>query len=734
MSARRLWLVDRDGPSPRARYDRSRRRAYGVVAICALWLVACVGAASWHVSHVDEVRRYAEQNSTFRRKVRTRRGDVRDRNGVTLAADVRTEHLVCDPRWVRPSGPAARKLKQSDPVLRKLRRDIAQRIHDVTGADRSDVLGRLSRKASFAYLVKNLSVEQSRRIKSLKRRGKLPGVHIEQAFDRYFPNHHLAGSLIGRKHWSGNVERSFDAQLRGQTVEIRAHKSADAKRIYLDGAPDSSHFGGRSLVLTIDEKIQAVTEHQLEVGVREGRAKFGVAVVMDVHTGEVLAMAQTPRVDPNQTRRVPKEAMRNRVISEQFEPGSTLKVLTYAAALQEGKVQPSHHFNAAGGFRVPGKVIRDSHAHGDLTAAECIQVSSNVCLAKMAWRIGKTKLEHYLKAFGIGRRTDVGLVGEIAGQLPSSKHWRPVRFANIAFGQGVAVTALQVANAFAAIANGGVLRRPRLLRSVVDADGKTVQPFEVEEGRRVISEQVSRDVVAAMLKVCQKGGTARRARLDNYLMAGKTGTAQQYDPRGGYSKTHWVASFIGIAPADRPRLAIFVAIDTPMKRHKKYPSLIIRTGGAISAPVVREIARFTLPYLGVAPSKGAPWLAHDDPAKARERHEKRRARALARLARRARGADADADDDEPAAPRRVVRGPVRPGRTRVPDLRGVPLRRAMELLSREGLTLETQGSGVVLQQRPAAGVMVRAGDKVSLTLARISEVAAAQQFAVEEGP
>ncbi|MCO4761586.1 MAG: transpeptidase family protein [Myxococcales bacterium] len=725
---RKISLVDRDGPSPRARYQRTRRRAQVVVLICGLWLLACVGGAAFHVAHVDEVRRYAEQNSTYHRKVRTRRGDVRDRHGVTLAADVRTEHLTCDPRWVRPNRPNARKLKDSHPDVRRTRRQVAKRIAKITGASRSDVLKRLSRKRAFSYLVKDLSIDQSRAIRALRKDGKLPGVGIEQGFARYYPNHKLAGSLIGRRNWSGNVERSFDSQLRGQTVEIRAHKNRDAERMYFHGAPDSTHFGGRSLTLTIDEKIQAVAEHQLVAGVREGRAKFGIAVVMDVHTGEILAMAQTPQVDPNETKRIPRQAMRNRAISEQFEPGSTLKVLTYAAALQEDKVKPHTHFNAAGGFRVPGKLIRDSHSHGDLTATECIKVSSNVCLAKIAWRLKKDKLEKYLRAFGIGRRTDVGLVGEIAGQLSNSKYWRPVKFANIAFGQGVAVTALQVVNAFSVIGNGGVFRRPRLLHSVRTADGTLTQPFEVERGRRVLSRKVSRQVVDAMATVCEKGGTARRGRLDNYKMAGKTGTAQQYDPKGGYSKTHWVASFIGLVPAEKPRLAIFVAIDTPMKRHKKYPSIIIRTGGAIAAPVVREIARFALPYLGVPASPGAPYLAFDDPAKARERAEKRRARALAKLAR---NKPAEADEvDQPTAPLAALR----PGRLRVPDLRGLPLPQAMDRLSREGLAVRAKGSGVVLTQRPAAGVMVKQGHAVRLRLARISAVASAESYAQEDRP
>lgn len=722
---RRIALVDRDGPSPSARYVRTRRRALVVLLICSGWLLACVATAAWHVVHVDEVRRYAEQNSTYHRKVRTRRGDVRDRNGVTLAADVRTEHLTCDPRWVRPTHPEARKLKVNDPDVRKVRQDVADLLHKVTGASRADLLGRLSRKGAFAYLVKNLTIEQSRKIRALMFDQKLPGVQIEQGFARYFPNHKLAGSLIGRRNWSGNVERSFDTQLRGQIVEIRGHKNGAAERIYFDGAPDSSHFGGRSLSLTIDEKIQAVAEHQLVAGVRDGHAKFGIAIVMDVATGEILAMAQTPQVDPNETRNVAAAAMRNRSVSEQFEPGSTLKVLTYAAALQEGKVTPGAHFSAAGGFRVPGKLITDSHAHGDLTATECIKVSSNVCLAKIAWRLGRTKLEAYLRDFGLGRRTDVGLIGEIAGQLSDSASWRPVKFANIAFGQGIAVTGLQIVNAFAVIGNGGVFRRPRLLRDVVAADGTVVQPFELERGRRILSSKVARQVVDAMATVCEKGGTARRARLDNYKMAGKTGTAQQYDPKGGYSKTHWVASFIGLVPAEKPRLAIFVAIDTPMKRHKKYPSIILRTGGEIAAPVVREIARFSLPYLGVPSSPGAPYLAYDDPVVARERHEKRRALALAKLARKAKVDVAEGEAVGEPPPRLTV---VRPGRMRVPDLRGLPLRKAIDQLSHAGLAVEAKGSGVVLSQRPAAGVMVTNGDRVRLRLARISALAAAERY------
>ncbi len=727
-NSRSLRLLDRAGPAPAARYDRARRRAGLVVGLIGVYLGFCAAAALYHVLHVNEVRRYAEYNTTQRTKVKTRRGDVLDRNGVVLATDIRADSVTADPRWVRPRGHRAASLPNDDPRVLNVRRRVARIVARATGASRTDIYDRLGWPRGFVYLTKHIDTLASRELRLHMQEGRLPGVRLEEAFGRHFPKGPLAGALLGRRNWGGSIERSYDSILRGQTVEVLAYKDRHADRLYFDGAPDPRKYGGRSLVLTLDEKIQAVANQQLAIGLADAKADQGIALVLDVQTAEVLAWAVAPEVDPNNTRVKPRRGWRNPVIQDQFEPGSTFKVLTLAAVIEEGKATLDTKVKVAGGFKTRGKIIRDSHPARDsrwrilpvLSALETIKHSSNVGISKLAQRIGKQRLSDYLRAFGFGQPSDAGLDGEVGGLLSPPARWSKVQFANIAFGQGVAVNALQVATAFVAIAAGGVYRRPRLLRSILTPDGSADRHFPKEKGRRVISQRTAADLMRAMVSVCEPRGTAKAGRLPGYKMAGKTGTAQQVEPGKGYSDTHWVASFVGIVPAERPRLVIYVAIDTPRKRHPRFPDKVLRTGGAIAAPVVREIARFALPYLGVPQSPGAPWLAADDPARARSRFEAAQARQKTVAAA---DKDAEVGPPQPVAPQRDE--PTRPGRARVPDLSGLSMRAARDRLSEVGLGLRPSGSGIAISQRPSAGVLSRTGEAVHVSFRRLSELASA---------
>ena len=726
---RSMPLLDRAGPAPAARYDRARRRSGLVVGLFGVYLGFCTAAALYHVLHVDEVVRYAEYNTTARTKVKTRRGDILDRNGVVLATDIRSDSVTADPRWVRPPGPSGAKLAAEDPQIKAIQRRVARIVARATGASRSEVEERLNWKRGFVYLAKHIDAMASRELRQHMSAGRLPGVRLEEAFGRYYPKGALAGVLIGRRNWGGTIERSLDSLLRGQTVEVLAYKDRDSDRLYFDGAPDPRKYGGRSVVLTLDEKIQAVAEAELSAAIKDAQADQGVALVMDARTAEVLAWAVAPNADPNDTAKEPARGWRNPVIQDQFEPGSTFKVLTLAAVLEEGKATLDTQIGVLGGFKTRGKTIRDSHPARDdrwhvmpvLSALQIIQHSSNVGIAKLAMRIGKERLHHYLVAFGFGRPTESGLRGEVAGSLSNPEGWAKVQFANIAFGQGVAATALQVVTAFTALAAGGVYRRPRLLRAVISPDGTNDRHFQTEKGRRIVSEATAASLMRAMTSVCEPGGTATRARLPGYKMAGKTGTAQQVDPGKGYSDTHWVASFIGVVPAEQPRLVIYVAVDTPRKRHPRFPDKVIRTGGAIAAPVAREIARFALPYLGVPQSPGAPWLADNDPQRAQELA----ARAKVKLAKAAPAPVQAVADVGPPAPETERDEPDRPGRSRVPDLRGLSMRAARDLLSPLGLDLRPSGSGVAIGQRPSPGVLTQTGAAVHVRFRLHSELVAA---------
>jgi cell division protein FtsI (penicillin-binding protein 3) len=713
---------------------------------------------------VDDVRRYAEGNVMARTHLETRRGDILDRNGVTLATSLRADSVSADPRWILPPNFKPEKAKEEpeigaalvdgaepeptttepkkrdkskpktlafdSPQAKTLRETVARRIAEATGTPAQELLDKVSKPNGFVYLVHHVDDKASKALHKLQAEGHLPGVTVEPEFVRYYPNNALAGALVGRDNQTGSIEASFDNLLRGQQVELRTYKDSSATKMYFDGAPDSGVYGGKSLVLTIDEKIQAVAEHHLDAAVHEFEADFGLAIVMDVQTGEVLAMAVSPSLNPNDTNDKPKFGWHNIAIENQYEPGSTFKVFTLAAGLQEKAVTLEQIIDTSAHLQIGSKAIKDDHPHSQVSGLQALQVSSNIAMAKIAMRLPREKFHKYLTDLGFGRRIDLGVIGEGAGQLAPPDKWSLIQFANIAFGQGIAVTPLQMVAAYATVANGGMYRRPRLIRDELSPDRRHDRLFQVEAGRRVFDEETSKKVLKAMASVCQPkeqyggppgslGGTGTAARMPSYSIGGKTGTAQQANATGGYSDTHWVGSFIGVTPIEKPRLVVFVALDTPKKFDPKLGK-IARYGGIVAAPVVREIARFALPYLGVPPSPGAPYLDKNDPEKARQQDSQRLA-----LAQKA--ADMLVKKDQPPSQKPEVASPDQPalvaGEVRVPDLRRLPMRTAREKLSALGLTLQAHGSGIGVVQGPLPGSIVVKGTSVVVTFKRLSEVA-----------
>ncbi len=745
LPARLFQLIDRAGTTPQARQDRAKRRVQLVAGLLGVYLVFAYGAAVWTVVNKATLEKYAKGNLLKLNKIETRRGDIEDRHGVTLATSLSANSVSANPRWVLPPFVKVDKKKVSTTPTQMpfdgaeaiaFRKKIADRIVQILGVsdkdeayireqlNRHDVAknGKPSEKgASFAYLAHKLTDKQSQGIREAIADGELPGITLEPRFIRYFPNNELAGPLVGRDNTTGSIEASFDKLLRGQQVEVWSYKDSSATPLYIDGAPDPSVFGGKSITLTIDEKVQAVAEHHLEAAVREFEAQHGIAVVMDVQTGDVLALAQWPSFNPNDIETAPKYGLHNIAVEFQYEPGSTFKVFNLAIGLQE-KAVTLEEVIPLGPMVVGNKVIKDDHPHAQVTGLQSLQVSSNIANAKIAMRMHREVYEKYLRALGFGRRLDLGMIGEGAGQLSPSDKWSLVQYANIAFGQGIAVTPLQMVAGFAAVANGGTYRRPRIIHSIHTADGKE-ERLPTDAGKRVFDRDTTEKVLKAMASVCQPrtadslGGTGTAARLPNYSIGGKTGTAQQANPGGGYSDTHWVGSFIAITPIEKPRLVVFAAIDTPNKFDPKLGK-IARYGGIVAAPVVREIARFTLPYLGVPPSPGAPYLDRNDPEKAKKEDADRKLLAQKTAATML----ALQNPQKPVADAT----PVAEGMARVPDVLRLPMRVVRERLATAKLELAAGGSGVGVEQAPAAGEIVPSGTSVKVTFKRMSEVADAR--------
>jgi len=403
--------------------------------------------------------------------------------------------------------------------------------------------------------------------------------------------------------------------------------------------------------------------------------------VMDPSTGEILALANYPPFNPNEPSKHPTAHRRNRAVVDRFEPGSTVKPFTMAAALAAGAVKPNQSINCENGVtRMGGRLLHDAHPYEWLTPTQILAYSSNIGTAKIAQDLGKKDLYRGFRRFGFGEPTGLGVPGETAGILRHYRRWYEIDTAAVSFGQGMSVTNVQLATAMSAIANGGRLMQPMLVRRMSDGHGATIEENKPRVRRQVVPRRVAKLVGQMLTAVTEPGGTAIEAAVNGYLVAGKTGTAQKADyVHGGYAKDKWLASFIGFAPADRPSVVISVVIDEPVIAHY---------GGTVAGPVFRRIAEVTLRHMGIAPEGRQAVLA------------KKKEQQIA-------VAEAEPAPEEEA---------VEKGESAVPNVRSLPLRQAVIALHAESLVAHVQGSGIVVAQDPAPGKAVSHGSVVRLQL------------------
>ncbi|HEX4898935.1 MAG TPA: penicillin-binding protein, partial [Pyrinomonadaceae bacterium] len=465
---------------------------------------------------------------------------------------------------------------------------------------------------------------------------------------------------------------------------------------------------GQTVVLTIDQSVQYRAEQALHNAVQKSRAKSGTAVVLDPRTGEILALANMPTFDPNNVRESSSVQRSNWALQNVYEPGSTFKIVAYSAAIEKGLVKPDDRIDCQmGSITVAGRLVHDHHAFGTLTISEALAKSSNVAAIKLGIRVGDQSMYDYMTRFGFGSRTGVELPGETAGLLRPVARWQPSSIGSIAIGQEVAVTPLQMAGAFGALANNGVRVAPHLVREIRTSSGVTVYRSAPEQ-RRVVNESTA-VALRGMLEGVTLNGTAKQAQLDGYTAAGKTGTAQKIDPKTrSYSKTKHVASFVGFAPVGNPAVVIVVVIDEPAGSYH---------GGDVAAPVFREIAEQILPDLGVAPDtdfKTPMELiaeARPNPASGEGTDDTRRVvqepdESYPRIAER-----------DPKG-REIVYAAASTRAMLMPNLRGRSLRDVAQACTQLGLQLEAHGEGRVLRQTPSPGMEVQPGQIVYVEFAR----------------
>lgn len=388
------------------------------------------------------------------------------------------------------------------------------------------------------------------------------------------------------------LERRYDSHLHGEKRVTVLQRDALGRTVFPKGLAEQAPTPGHALTLTVDEVIQYIAEKELEEAVTHARAKSGTIIVMEPSSGAILAMAVSPRFDPNVVAALTPDRWRNRALTDTYEPGSTMKAMVAAAALEEKVMTPdSMVFGENGQMVIANTTIHDHDRLGWMTFSEAIQKSSNIVAAKTGTALGEQKLYHYLQAFGFGQRTEIDLPGEVSGLLKTPKDWGRRSLASISMGQEIGVTPLQMVLAVATLANGGVMMKPYVVSEVRDQKGRLLKEVRPQVKRRIVSPDTAR-TMTTMLEGVVTNGTGTKAAISGFRVAGKTGTAQKIDPRtGAYSSTQFVGSFVGYVPAESPRLAMIVIVDEPQGE---------AWGGVVAAPVFRRVGEQVLNYLGVS--------------------------------------------------------------------------------------------------------------------------------------
>ncbi len=620
--------------------------------------------------HADLSARAERQQS---RTVETtaKRVDLLDRDGRVLAYSVDADSIYAVPTEISDPDAAARAL--------------CGVLQECGPRERAAIADRIRRGRAFAYVRRQVSPDEARRVAALD----LEGIGFMKENRRFYPNKDLAAHVLGYvgvdNTGLNGIEASYDSLIKGRPGTVLIQTDARRHAFSRIERPPTT---GASIELTIDQYLQHVAERELRAGVEENRAAGGSAVIMDPRSGEILALANWPSFNPNAYRDSRPEAQRNRAIQDLYEPGSTFKIVTASAAFEEKLVDPDDRIDvSAGHIRFGARVIDDDHNYGVLSFTDVLVKSSNVGAIKVGLKLGADRMGFYMKRFGFGRRTSPDFPGESAGIM-----WDPAKLtdsalASVSMGYQVGVTPLQMAAAVSSIANGGDLYEPRIVRAVIADGARTPVPHTVV--RRTVSAGTAATLTHIMEEVVNRG-TGTRAKIPGFTVAGKTGTAQKV-VNGQYSRSDYNASFVGFVPSRDPAFAIVVVIDSPHGRNLYY-------GGSVAAPIFQRIADAALRHRGVPPSidRAPPVLVarREDP---RER-------------------SASGPAELPAIV--TLAGATTGSGALLPDLRGLGARDALRVLVRLGLAVEARGAGVVVEQAPEAGTPIERGSTVVIKLDR----------------
>lgn len=639
-----------------------KARTNAVLLVFALGWAAVLGRSAWLAMGPDprlEHRVAAQHERVI--DVAAQRGSIVDRLGRPLAISVELNSVFADPKLVEDPAATADLLA---PLL-KMPRD--------------EILAQLSRDNRFVWLERQLTPAVSDEIAELD----LPGVRLLPEAHRDYPSGPLAAQILGFVGTDGDglegLEARFNPVLMGDSYQYRVLRDGRRRVVNHDAVLGRRSTEGDTLVLTLDHSIQHRAEASLATALEHHDADSGFVVTLDVETGGVLALASLPAFDPNHFGGVARELYRHQAVSTVFEPGSTMKPFVMAELLDLGLMERDEViFCENGAYRIGRRTVHDAHPHGKLTVDEVLQVSSNIGLTKLGERMGPAKLEAAYRRFGFGGKTGIELYGEERGILHKSAGWSRIGFATHTFGQGMAVTGIQLASAFATLVNGGYALKPHLVAEVRGLDGAVAQDRRPGLGDPIIKPSTSADLREMLGLVMEDGGTGIRARLEEYSSGGKTGTAQKVKD-GRYAPGVYVSSFIGFAPRDNPRVVTYVVVDEP-KENGYY-------GGTVAGPVFAEVTTHALRELGVPPDR--PKEQEPLVVAVEEEPEEEADRAF------------DLDAELPV----------------MPDLRGLSARDALVAVHSAGLQLVLDGSGLVATQEPEVGEPITPATTVRLSLA-----------------
>jgi cell division protein FtsI/penicillin-binding protein 2 len=532
----------------------------------------------------------AAEKHSHKQIIYARRGIIRDAHDEALAENVPVKTVVADASHIR------------DPVA--LAAAIANQL-EMDPRDLADKLNRTGKGSKHIVLKSEVPEQKAEKIKESLRVANLRGIYFDQDFVRIYPNGQMLSQVIGfvdHEHkGTMGIERTMQDFLQGVDGFRYIETDRTGKELVPYRGQENAAKDGSNVKLTVDLGLQNILETELDAACAQFKPKDATAIMMRPQTGEILAMASRPTFDPNKPGDAVPEQEKNRSVVDMVEPGSTFKIVTTSAVLEEKLVTPDTTVYCENGhFQYAGRLLRDAHPMGVLTVHQVLMKSSNIGVAKLALQLGEARLYEYIRRYGFGQKTGIALSGEISGLVNPPHRWSKLDITRIPMGQSVAVTPLQMVTAMSSIANGGKLMKPMIVSEITDETGRKVATFTPEMVRQVISAGTARKITSALKDVVSKQGTALKAAVPGFRVAGKTGTAQKVDPRGGYLSGRYVTSFVGFMPADDPRFTLLVLLDDPSAKQGE------AFGGTVAGPIFSRMAERMARYLDLQPTEEIP--------------------------------------------------------------------------------------------------------------------------------